>query len=186
MLQAACCAHAVSIALFHMCFRFQLSWVRTCVASVIVLEYVIMTFLIKLNTQMARFITHALCRKKVPVGDSRLQCRREGIENILNSDLEPSYWATPNCASAEKVPVGDTLACSTAEKASTWCLFCCDAEDEMLEEAGPALLGPVTFHAQRSACGPEKTVARPSFSIIENLQVVPKHLRKCCQSLNFQ
>ena len=31
-----------------------------------------------------------------------------------------------------------------------------------------------------------KTVARPSFSTTENLQVVPKHLRKCCQAFNFQ
>ena len=31
-----------------------------------------------------------------------------------------------------------------------------------------------------------KTVARPSFSITEHLQVVPKHLGKCCQAFNFQ
>ena len=30
-----------------------------------------------------------------------------------------------------------------------------------------------------------KTFARPLFSIAENLQVVSKHLRKCCQAVQF-
>ena len=49
---------------------------------------------------------------------------------------------------------------------------------KLLRTRVPPVLGFVTLLSQpcsHSACGPEKTVARPSFSITENLQVVPKH-----------
>ena len=57
------------------------------------------------------------------------------------------------------------------------------------EDAGPAFLGLVTLLTPAlfpQCLWSRKTVARPSFSITENLQVVPKHLRKCCQTFNFQ
>ena len=37
-----------------------------------------------------------------------------------------AHFGAPRCDSTEKVLVGDTPACSTEEKVSTWCLFCCD------------------------------------------------------------
>ena len=43
-----------------------------------------------------------------------------------------SHFGSPNCDSAEKVPVGDAAACNTAEKVPTWRLLRCDAADEML------------------------------------------------------
>ena len=57
------------------------------------------------------------------------------------------------------------------------------------EDAGPALFwacdvaSPTLFP---QCLWSRKTVARPSFSITANLQVVPKHLRTCCQAFNFQ
>ena len=50
----------------------------------------------------------------------------------MYNDRKPRCGAPPNCESAEKVTVGDSLACSTAEKVSTWCLFSSDVVDEML------------------------------------------------------
>ena len=62
------------------------------------------------------------------------------------------------------------------------------------EDTGPALSGLLTLPSSppppRPALFPQclwsrKIVARPSFSITENLQVVPKHLRTSCQAFNF-
>ena len=61
-------------------------------------------------------------------------------------------------------------------------------------DAGPAIFGLATWLLLLSPSSPtlfpqclcsRKTVAKPSCSITENLQVVPKHLRKCCQAFNF-
>ena len=55
--------------------------------------------------------------------------------------------------------------------------------------------GPAFFFLALLRCSPNpvpqclwsrKTVARPSFSMRENVHVVPKHLRTCCQAFNFQ
>ena len=57
---------------------------------------------------------------------------------------------------------------------------------------GPALFGLVTLAPSLlptlfpQCLWSRKTVARPSFSITEKLQVVPKNLRTCCQAFNRQ
>ena len=42
------------------------------------------------------------------------------------------HVGSPNCDSAEKVPVRHTTTCSTAEKVSRRCLLCCDAAGDTL------------------------------------------------------
>ena len=57
------------------------------------------------------------------------------------------------------------------------------------EDAGPALfwscnVAPPTLFPP--CLWSSETVVRPSFSITENLQVVPQHSRTCCQAFNIQ
>ena len=69
-------------------------------------------------------------------------------------------------------------------------------EARPLTDVGPALLVPVKLPPSLplpptptlfpQSLWSRKAVARPSFSITEDLQVVPKHLRKCCQAFSFQ
>ena len=56
-------------------------------------------------------------------------------------------------------------------------------------DADPATLGLVTLPPQpcsHSACAPEKLLPGPHFQLLKILQVVPKHLRKCCQAFSVQ
>ena len=69
--------------------------------------------------------------KQIPFGDTLVQYRRK-YRTHYEQGFIIHMLGHPQCDSAKQVPFGGTLLCSTAEKASTWCVICCEVANEML------------------------------------------------------
>ena len=117
------------------------------------------------------------------------------------ADMADSEWIMRLCrlwsslldlgllvATVESTVLSQLLVRAALKEQKIHNFFCCREGMRMRVPSffGACNVAPLPQPCSHSACGSEKLLPGLYFSITENLQVVPKHLRKCCEAFNLQ